>query len=48
LQSRPAGTYGGYENLAAITTPKPDVVNLLYRVDGGVVLGGTVLQIVEE
>lgn len=48
LQSRPAGTYGGYENLDAITAPDPNQVSLLYRVSGGVVLGGTVLQIVEE
>lgn len=48
LESRPAGTYGGYENLDAITAPNPNQISLIYRVDDGVVLGGTVLQIVRE
>jgi len=48
LESRPAGTYGGYENLDAITAPDPNPINLLYRVDRGHICGGTVLQIVEE
>lgn len=39
LQSREAGTYGGYEQLAATSQPDPDAVNLLYRVDDGKVLG---------
>lgn len=48
LQSRPGGTYGGYEQLDAITAPDPNQVNLLYRVDAGTICGGTVLQIVKE
>ncbi len=48
LQSRPAGQYGPFEALAAITSPSPDVVNLLFRVADGRICGGTVLQIVEE
>lgn len=48
LSSRPPGTFGGFEALAAATQPKPDVVTFLYRSNDGVVCGGTVLQIVEE
>lgn len=48
LTSRAAGDYGLWQQLSATTQPKPKVVNLLYRVQDGVVIGGTVLQIVEE
>lgn len=48
LESRPAGSIGLWESFAATTQPDPDVAHLLYRVNEGVVIGGTVLQIVEE
>lgn len=47
LTSRPAGTYGAFEQLAATTQPAPDVIDLLYRVADGQILGAA-LQIVEE
>jgi hypothetical protein len=48
LQSRDAGTYGAFEQLDAVTTPKPSEVNLIFRTDAGGVVGGVVLQIVVE
>ncbi len=47
LQSRPQGQYGAFEALNAITAPDPDSVNLIYRTDGGKVVG-PIFQIVEE
>lgn len=47
LTTRPAGTYGAFEQLAATTQPAPDEINLLYRVADGQLLGAA-LQIVEE
>lgn len=48
LSTRNEGDYGLWQQLDATTQPKPDEVNLIYRVNEGVVVGGTVLQIVEE
>ena len=48
LQSRPAGTWGGYEQLVAADQPEPSGISTLMRIDHGIIVGGTVLQIVEE
>ena len=48
LQSRPAGTYGPFEQIRAATQPEPADVHVLFRSVDGVILGGTVLQIVED
>lgn len=47
MVSRPAGTYAAFEQLDAITAPKPNVVSVIYRVADGSICGGNVLQIVE-
>lgn len=46
LQTRVAGTYGGYEQLDATTQPSPDALSLLYRVDSGKILGSPL--VIEE
>lgn len=48
LMVRAEGSYGLWQQLSATTQPEPDIVNVLYRVHEGVVIGGVVLQIVEE
>ncbi len=48
LQTRPAGSYGPFEQLSAISTPAPDAINLIYRVLDGAALLGPVFQIVED